>query len=86
MALLLSRSDVMKLLPMSKAIEVVDKAVELAGGRAYYRKSPLERLSRDVRAGRFHPPASPTSFQMAGERYRETFAAAMQPREAVAAR
>lgn len=60
----------------AKAIEVVEKAVELAGGRAYYRKSPLERLSRDVRAGRFHPPASPTSFQMAGERRREAFAAA----------
>jgi len=55
----------------AKAVAVVDKAVEIAGGRAYFRKSPLERLARDVRAGRFHPPASPVSFQMAGERVRE---------------
>ncbi len=53
------------------AVAVVEKAVEIAGGRAYFRKSPLERLSRDVRAGRFHPPSSPISFQIAGERARE---------------
>jgi alkylation response protein AidB-like acyl-CoA dehydrogenase len=56
------------------AIAVVEKAVELAGGRAYFRKSPLERLARDVRAARFHPPSSPISFQMAGERMRERVA------------
>ncbi len=55
----------------SHAIAVVEKAVEIAGGRAYFRKSPLERLARDVRAARFHPPSSPISFQMAGERARE---------------
>lgn len=55
----------------SAAIRVVDKAVEIAGGRAYFRKSPLERLSRDVRAARFHPPSAPVSFQIAGERTRE---------------
>lgn len=55
----------------SHAIATVEKAVEIAGGRAYFRKSPLERLARDVRAARFHPPASPVSFQMAGERMRE---------------
>ena len=53
------------------AAAVVDKAVEIAGGRAYFRKSPLERLARDVRAAKFHPPSSPISFQMAGERFRE---------------
>lgn len=55
----------------SHAIAVVEKAVEIAGGRSYFRKSPLERLARDVRAARFHPPSSPISFQMAGERARE---------------
>jgi alkylation response protein AidB-like acyl-CoA dehydrogenase len=55
----------------SHAIATVEKAVEIAGGRAYFRKSPLERLARDVRAAKFHPPASPVSFQMAGERMRE---------------
>ena len=55
----------------SHAVATVEKAVEIAGGRAYFRKSPLERLARDVRAAKFHPPASPVSFQMAGERMRE---------------
>jgi alkylation response protein AidB-like acyl-CoA dehydrogenase len=57
-------------------IRVVEKAVEIAGGRSFFRKSPLERLARDVRAARFHPPSAPISFQMAGERFREAWAAA----------
>jgi alkylation response protein AidB-like acyl-CoA dehydrogenase len=48
------------------AVEVVDRAVDLAGGRAYLRPSVLERLARDVRAARHHPPADPVSFQMIG--------------------
>jgi len=61
----------------SHAIATVEKAVEIAGGRAYFRKSPLERLARDVRAARFHPPASPVSFQMAGERMRDEYGTLM---------
>ena len=61
----------MKEVVTEKAIAVVERAVQIAGGRAFYRKSPLERLARDVQAARFHPPAAPTSYQMAGERYRE---------------
>src|SRR3989442_15865374 len=57
-------------LVVSHAVAAVDKAVELAGGRAYFRKSLLERLARDVRAARVHPPAAPVSFQMVGERIR----------------
>jgi alkylation response protein AidB-like acyl-CoA dehydrogenase len=37
------------------AIEVVDHAMELAGGASFYRTSPLERAYRDVRAGKYHP-------------------------------
>jgi acyl-CoA dehydrogenase len=54
----------------SRAAAVVDRALDLAGGRAYFRRSPLERLARDMQAARFHPPAAPTSFQMVGERAR----------------
>ncbi|HYW22986.1 MAG TPA: acyl-CoA dehydrogenase family protein [Terriglobales bacterium] len=35
--------------------EVVDRAMELAGGASFYRRSPLERAYRDVRAGKYHP-------------------------------
>ncbi|HUG13698.1 MAG TPA: acyl-CoA dehydrogenase family protein [Thermomicrobiales bacterium] len=37
------------------AIEVVDLAMETAGGPAFFRRSPIERAYRDVRAGAFHP-------------------------------
>ena len=61
----------MKEAVVDNAIKTVEKAVEIAGGRSYFRKSPLERLARDVRAARFHPPSAPISYQMAGERMRE---------------
>ena len=58
------------------AASVVEKAVAIAGGRAFFRRSPLERLARDMSAAKFHPPAAPISYQMAGQRAREAAAAA----------
>lgn len=40
---------------VTSAIAVVDLAMDIMGGRAYFRRFPLERAYRDVRAGRFHP-------------------------------
>jgi acyl-CoA dehydrogenase len=40
---------------VTKAIEVVDLAMDLAGGSSYLKRSPLERAYRDVRAATFHP-------------------------------
>jgi alkylation response protein AidB-like acyl-CoA dehydrogenase len=37
------------------AIDVVNLAMETAGGPAFFRSSPIERAYRDVRAGAFHP-------------------------------
>jgi alkylation response protein AidB-like acyl-CoA dehydrogenase len=37
------------------AQRVVEAAVEVTGGAAMFRSQELERLSRDVRAGQFHP-------------------------------
>jgi alkylation response protein AidB-like acyl-CoA dehydrogenase len=71
----LARAILCKEVVVRHCAAVVDKAVAIAGGRAYFRKSPLERLARDVRAGQFHPPAAPVSFQIAGERAREARAA-----------
>ena len=36
-------------------IEVCDLAMEVAGGAAYFRTSPIERCYRDVRGAKFHP-------------------------------
>jgi alkylation response protein AidB-like acyl-CoA dehydrogenase len=37
------------------AINAVAKALELAGGSAFYRRNPIERAFRDIQAARFHP-------------------------------
>jgi len=37
------------------AIDTVSKAMEVAGGAAFYRKTGLERAFRDIQAARFHP-------------------------------
>jgi acyl-CoA dehydrogenase len=36
-------------------IEVCDTAMDVAGGSAYYRSSPIEQCYRDVRGAKFHP-------------------------------
>ena len=40
---------------VTAATEVVDLAMSVAGGGAYFKRSPLEQAYRDVRAGEFHP-------------------------------
>jgi len=49
------------------AIRVVDQALELVGGAAFFKKLPFERLYRDVRAGGFHPPNRWDSLEFIGK-------------------
>jgi alkylation response protein AidB-like acyl-CoA dehydrogenase len=49
------------------AIAVVDLAMDVLGGRSYFRRSPLERAYRDVRAGTFHPFPPETTLAYAGK-------------------
>ena len=51
---------------VTHAVEVVDLAMEAAGGAAYYKRSPIERAYRDVRAGKFHPLSPEKTLQYAG--------------------
>jgi alkylation response protein AidB-like acyl-CoA dehydrogenase len=46
---------VRKTLVANAAVATVEKAFELVGGSAYFRRSGLERLLRDVKAAPFHP-------------------------------
>jgi alkylation response protein AidB-like acyl-CoA dehydrogenase len=42
---------------MEQAVRVVDQAIQVVGGGAFFKRSPLERMYRDVRAGKLHPPS-----------------------------
>ena len=48
------------------AIDTVTKAMEVAGGAAFYRKTGLERAFRDVQAARFHPLQEKPQLDLAG--------------------
>ena len=48
------------------AIDTVTKAMEVAGGAAFYRKTGLERAFRDVQAARFHPLQEKPQRDLAG--------------------
>ena len=49
------------------AWRVVDRALDLSGGFGMFKKSELERLFRDARAGRFHPANSLLSHELVGK-------------------
>lgn len=49
-------------------IEVCDLAMELAGGGAYFKGSPIERAYRDIRACKFHPLTPEATLVQAGRR------------------
>ena len=48
------------------SIDTVSKAMEVAGGAAFYRKTGLERAFRDVQAARFHPLQHKPQLDLAG--------------------
>ncbi len=50
-----SRAMIARTLVGRAAIETVERAMEAAGGAAFYRSLGLERAFRDVQAARFHP-------------------------------
>ncbi len=50
------------------ARSVVDTALEVAGGSAFFRGSPLERAYRDVRGGPFHPLTPEATLELVGRR------------------
>jgi alkylation response protein AidB-like acyl-CoA dehydrogenase len=50
-----SRQMIRRTLVAQNAIATVERAMELAGGAAFYRGMGLERAFRDVQAARYHP-------------------------------
>jgi acyl-CoA dehydrogenase len=51
---------------VESAVEVADLAMETVGGASFYRASPIERLYRDVRGGKFHPLTPEATLTYAG--------------------
>jgi alkylation response protein AidB-like acyl-CoA dehydrogenase len=49
------------------AISAVEWAMDVVGGRSYFRRSPLERMHRDVRAAGFHPLTPEATLAYAGK-------------------
>lgn len=52
---------------IARAWNVVDNAMELAGGSAMLRRFPMERLFRDARLGRIHPMSSALTHEVIGK-------------------
>ena len=49
---------------VESAFRIADTALDLSGGFGMFKKSELERLFRDCRAGRFHPANSALTHEL----------------------
>jgi alkylation response protein AidB-like acyl-CoA dehydrogenase len=52
---------------INKAFEIVDRAMDLSGGAAAFRRNRLEQIYRDVRMGRFHPGNTLLAHELIGK-------------------
>jgi alkylation response protein AidB-like acyl-CoA dehydrogenase len=52
---------------ITKAFEVVDRAMDLSGGSGSFKRNRLEQIFRDVRMGRFHPGNSMLAHELIGK-------------------
>jgi alkylation response protein AidB-like acyl-CoA dehydrogenase len=51
----MARAVLTKYVTTNNAVAIVDRALHVVGGAGYYRRFPLERMYRDVRAGPIMP-------------------------------
>jgi alkylation response protein AidB-like acyl-CoA dehydrogenase len=63
----LLRVVAMKHRVVEAAFHVADRALDLSGGFGMFKKSELERLFRDARAGRFHPANPLLTHELVGK-------------------
>jgi alkylation response protein AidB-like acyl-CoA dehydrogenase len=55
-----------RMIAVENSVRVVDLALRAVGGSSYFKRLPLERLFRDVRAGLYHPLDSDESLEFLG--------------------
>jgi len=63
----MSKCILPKYVATHNAVAIMDKVMTLGGGTAYFRRSPLERIFRDVRAGPVHPYTNFEAFNLFGK-------------------
>jgi alkylation response protein AidB-like acyl-CoA dehydrogenase len=56
-----------RVLVADSVLKAVDRAMEIAGGRAFYRNFGLEKLFRDAQGVRFHPIREEAQRQLSGQ-------------------
>ena len=61
------KSVAARTLVMENAVQVVDLALRAVGGVSYYKRLPLERYCRDVRAALFHPVGTDQTLELLGK-------------------
>ncbi|MGE0827650.1 MAG: acyl-CoA dehydrogenase family protein [Candidatus Binatia bacterium] len=61
------KSVAARMVAMENSVRVVDLAMRAVGGVSYYKRFPLERYFRDVRAGLFHPFDSDETLEFLGK-------------------
>jgi alkylation response protein AidB-like acyl-CoA dehydrogenase len=56
-----------RMIAIENSVRVVDLALRAVGGSSYFKRLPLERFYRDVRAGLYHPFDSDESLEFLGK-------------------
>ena len=59
--------NTVKYVAVKNAEAAVDRCLRMVGGHGLFRKLPLERYYRDVRAGQFHPPSNDVALETIGK-------------------
>lgn len=59
--------NTIKYTAVNAADAAVDRCLRMTGGQGIFRKLPLERYYRDVRAGQFHPPNNDVALETIGK-------------------
>ena len=63
----LRKSVAARMVAIENAVRVVDLALRAVGGASYFKRLPLERYYRDIRAGLYHPFDSDESLELLGK-------------------
>lgn len=56
-----------RMIAVENSVRVVDLALRAVGGSSYFKRLPLERFFRDVRAGLYHPFDSDETLEFLGK-------------------